>query len=132
MSKEERLTKILLEDDDLLLEIVRELNSWNGCLDWLDFYNNDEEFFEVFFENKDDVARAVSYGDYRYMDEFVRFNGYGNLESTSLYGLIDELKNYIDDIVTNLIDEYNNINIDDYNIREIMEEDEENGVDEDE
>lgn len=133
MNKKERLVKILLEDDDLLLDVVKELNTWDGCLDWLDFWNNDNDFFEVFFQNKEDVARAVSYGDYHYMDDFVRFNIYGNLESMSYDNLIDELKSYIDDIVTNLIDKYDgiNINIDNYDIKKIMEENEENEVDKD-
>jgi len=47
-----------------------------------EIYNNDEEFFEIFFEGKVlDAVRAVSYGEYKYTDDYVLFNGYGNLES---------------------------------------------------
>ena len=43
---------------------------------------NDEEFFDTFFEGKPmEAVRAVFYGDYRYNDEYVWFNVYGNLES---------------------------------------------------
>jgi hypothetical protein len=49
-----------------------------------DIYYNDEEFFNIFFERKPmEVARAIYYGDYRFMDDFVTFNGYGNLVTFS-------------------------------------------------
>jgi hypothetical protein len=40
-----------------------------------------------------EVARAVFYGDYRYNDEYVRFNAYGNLESADEWQILDEIKN---------------------------------------
>lgn len=47
-----------------------------------EIYNNDEEFFNMFFEGKVlEAVRVVSFGEYRYQDEFVVFNGYGNLET---------------------------------------------------
>ena len=47
-----------------------------------EIFVNDEEFFEMFFVN--DVIKAVQatqYGKYNYSDEYVVFNGYGNLDS---------------------------------------------------
>ena len=47
-------------------------------------YANDEEFFQVFYPNAGDglkVAQAVTFGNYNYNDDWVRFNGYGNLET---------------------------------------------------
>ena len=32
---------------ETLKEITRELNSWNGALDYLEYYENDEEFYEL-------------------------------------------------------------------------------------
>jgi len=47
-----------------------------------EIYNNDEEFFNVFFDGKVlEAVRAVSYGEFNYSDEYVMFNGYANLES---------------------------------------------------
>lgn len=44
--------------------------------------SNDEDFFNTFFENKPmEAVRASFYGDYRYNDDWVWFNAYGNLES---------------------------------------------------
>ena len=45
-------------------------------------YGNDEDFFEMCFENKViEAVRAATYGDYDYSHEFVNFNGMGNLQS---------------------------------------------------
>ena len=43
--------------------------------------SNDEDFFNLFFEGKPmEAVRAAFYGNYRYCDEWVWFNAYGNLE----------------------------------------------------
>ena len=47
-------------------------------------YSNDEEFFDNFFSGRVvDAVRAACYGEYNYGHDWVMFNGYGNLESTS-------------------------------------------------
>lgn len=118
----EKIIEILLNDDELLKEVVRELNSYSGCLDWLDYYENDDEFFNIFFQNNVmSAVRAVSYGDYNYMDDFVRINVYGNLESCCEYEMIEEMKSYIDDIVSNLIDYKDDIYISNRDLKEILE-----------
>lgn len=56
-------------------------------------YGNDEDFFATFFPNAGDglkVAQAVHFGSYNYSHDWVRFNGYGNLESIANFG-IEEL-----------------------------------------
>ena len=51
-----------------------------------EIFENGDEFFETFFEGKTvEAVRAVCYGDYRYADDYVWFNGYANLESGSEY-----------------------------------------------
>ena len=125
MKKENLIKEYLLNNEDVLIDMVHELNSWNGCLDWLDFCVNDEDFFECYFENKIEVARAICYGDYNYTDDYVRFNGYGNLESFSEYDMIEELKDSIDEIVENLIEYKDCICINDGNLEELLDEEEE-------
>ena len=124
MKKENLIKEYLLENEDVLISMVQELNSWNGCLDWLDFWENDEEFFNTFFENKIEVARAICYGDYNYNDDYVRFNGYGNIESFSEYDMIEELKDSIEEIVENFIEYKDNIDYDE-NLENLLEEEEE-------
>lgn len=47
-----------------------------------EIYINDEDFFNTFFEEKTlEAVRAVCFGEYRYQDDYVIFNAYGNLES---------------------------------------------------
>ena len=57
---------------------IRETNG--GC--GYEIESNDEDFFNTFFEGKPmEAVRASYYGDFRYNDDWVWFNTYGNLES---------------------------------------------------
>ena len=122
-----RIEKCLLNNDEELLNIVNEVNSYNGSLDFIVYWENDEDFFNTFFsDNPMEVARATFYGDYKYCDPYVRFNGYGNLESFDEYELIKECKYYIDEIVNSLLGCWEYIDI--YNeelLTLLSEEDEE-------
>ena len=108
MKKENLLNEIkglLLNDFNTLEDVVRELNSWNACLDYLDVYENDEEFFNMFFEGKPaELARAIYYGDFNYNDKYIKFNGYGNLETFSKYDYEELLEENIEEITENLIE----------------------------
>ena len=45
-------------------------------------FEHNEEFYETFFFNKaEEAVMAAFYGDLRYCDKYVKFNGYGNLET---------------------------------------------------
>ena len=110
---------------DELREMVGEVNSWNGGLDYLDYRENDKEFFNTYFYNKpDEAVRATYYGDYNYMDDYVRFDAYGNLESCSELEYEKELENYKEEIIDAY---YENINEMDNNelknkVKKYMEE----------
>ena len=126
--RKNKIREYLLNNEDVLLDVVSELNSWNGCLENLDFWENDEEFFNTFFDNPMDAIRATYYGNYNYNDDYVKFNGYGNIDSYSEYERIEEIKDSIDDIVDNLIECYYNIYINEELenlILELLEEEEE-------
>ena len=126
--KKEKIREYLLNNEETLLDVVNELNSWNNCLENLDFWENDEEFFNTFFDNPMEAIRATYYGNYNYNDEYVKFNGYGNIDSYSEYERIEEIKDNIDDIVENLIECYYNIYINEELenlLLELLEEEEE-------
>lgn len=126
MCKIESIKNYLLGNEVELKSIVQEINSWNSSLDYLEFWENDEDFFNTFFyKNPFEVAKATYYGAYRYCDEYVRFNGYGNLESFDEYALIEEMESYINDIVDSLIDCWENLYINDADLLELLEEEEE-------
>lgn len=117
----EKVKEYLQENEEVLMEIVNEINSYDGSLDWLEFYENDDDFIENMFQTKRDAVRAVYFGNYNYADDFVKFNGYGNLESYSEYQVIEEMKSYIDDIIDRLFELKNDININD-DLKNLLEE----------
>ena len=83
-----------------LKTMVQEIREYSDELYYLDVWENDLEFFETFFQGRGlEVARSVCYGDYRYTDEWVRFDGYGNLESLSDWQADKEIEDCADDIL---------------------------------
>ena len=129
MDKMERIAKqleeLLLRDKDAMLNCVRELNSWNDCLDWLEFYENDDDFFEMFFDERSlDMLHAMKYGNFDFDDEYVKFNGYGNLETYSYREMIEEVESCIEEIVENLIENRDEIDVRwvDTEIADLLEE----------
>ena len=91
-------------------ELVCAINCYDGSLDEISYYYNDDDFFAMTFgTNVLDAVRAVCYGDYNYSDDYVRFNAYGNLESANMYELISLYKMYKEEIadkITELADVY--------------------------
>lgn len=62
-----------------------------------EIFSFDEEFFETFFSgsNAMEVARAVYFGNIQnWNDEYIKFNGYGNLESMSTYDVVKDTEDY--------------------------------------
>jgi hypothetical protein len=57
-------------------------------------HENDKDFFATYFD-KDVIGaiRAVSYGSYNYSHNYVKFNGYGNLESFNYFRITDLCEN---------------------------------------
>lgn len=69
-----------------VMETERVIELWNECIEYTGYtddevYENGEFFFNEIFRNPYDAAMAVAYGDWRVNDDYVCFNGYGNLES---------------------------------------------------
>lgn len=59
-----------------------------------EIYTFDEEFFNMFFEGKNpiEIAQAVFFGNIQsWGDEYIKFNGYGNLESLSEYQAVNSI-----------------------------------------
>lgn len=102
MKKLEKLLNAIREGNniDLLKSVVSDVNSYDGSLEYLDYWQNDDDFFECNFNDKMEVARAVCYGEYNYTDDMVKFDGYGNLKSISQWEYEAELKDDKDDIAT--------------------------------
>ena len=126
MKNYEEIKDYLLNHIDEIGDIIIEINSIDNSLDFLEYWNNDEEFFNTFFyNNPTEAVRSAYYGDYNYCDDYVRFNGYGNLESFNDYDLEKEYKEYINEIVNALLKHYQEIGITDDNLKELIEKYEE-------
>ena len=68
-----------------------------GCNETIEYF--DEDFFNCFFSDKMEVARAVFFGNIQsWTDEYIRFNAYGNLESLNEFDVVEEIDNYVEDI----------------------------------
>lgn len=81
--KQEQILNLILEMDS---EQILQLNNLfcehaNYHDDYI--YLNDEDFFETWGASGYEVARSTFYGDYNFSHDYVKFNGYGNLESMS-------------------------------------------------
>ena len=89
-------------------DLICAVNSYDGSLDDICYYYNDDDFFAMAFgTNVLDAVRAVCYGNYNYLDDYVRFDAYGNLESANSYEIMnmyDLYKNEIADKIIELAD----------------------------
>lgn len=85
-------------------ELVEVHNKYCDAYNDMDniIYENDDYFLETYFmERPAELARSIQYGDYRYSDDYVQFNGYGNLESfdyTDGHVFLSDIANYIADL----------------------------------
>ena len=123
MKNYEEIKDYLLNHVDEIGDIIIEINSIDGSLDFLEYWNNDDDFFNTFFyNNPTEAVRSAYYGDYNYCDEYVKFNGYGNLVSFNDYDLENEYKDYIDDILKALLKHYQEISICDDELIKLIEE----------
>lgn len=100
------------DNADVLRQFVQEVNSYDGTLESYEWQEFDDDFFDTYFSGKpDEAARAVFFGEIQnWMDEYIRFNAYGNLESANDFTVDKELIEGADEIldrVAELVDEGN-------------------------
>lgn len=89
-----------MNETDKLISMVQEVNSWDGTLEHLNMWENGKEFFDLFYDGEPmEVARAIHFGEYNFMDEYITINGSGNLVSYSDYELEELLEDYKEEIV---------------------------------
>ena len=119
----ENIKNYLLNHVDEIGGIISDINSIDGSLDYLEYYENNEEFFNTFFyNNPTEAVRSSFYGDYHYCENWVKFDGYGNLKSVNDYELEKEYKYYIDEIVNALLEHYQEMIICDKELIKLLEE----------
>lgn len=93
------------EDKDLL-SFYRQANAYDGSFDFVDVFDP-EDIDDYMGDSQDGYYRllcAVVFGNVDNVNDYLRFNAYGNLESVSEYELQDDCKNYLDDLADWIID----------------------------
>lgn len=89
-------------------ELIQLNNEYCESINAMDdtIYSNDSEFLEMAFgTNVDAVARAIFYGDYNYSHNWVRFDGYGNLQTFNWFG-VDDLCEFVRTIAEYIFDTF--------------------------
>lgn len=92
-----------LDDIDSIDELYYQLQDNENIGDLNDWYEFDDDFFNTIFkDDPEKAAKAVYFGNIQsWNDPYIRFNGYGNLETTR-YIDYDE---YAQEILEQWIDE---------------------------
>ncbi|WP_215388648.1 hypothetical protein [Staphylococcus aureus] len=65
----------------------------------LEVFENDDEFFEMLDATKKDIAFKVAFGEYNPSHDYVRLDGYENLESLDEYKYSELLKGSSNDLM---------------------------------
>lgn len=66
------------------------INAWNECIKGKGYtddriYDNDYDFLDTFFDSPSAAVHAIEHGHYRSNDNYVTFDGYGNLQSFNFW-----------------------------------------------
>ena len=111
MNREKFIKAIIEEincfDNDQMVQLNNEYCDQQNYPDD-QIYSNDANFFaDVYGGDVMEAVRAVSYGDYNYSHDYVKLNGYGNLESMNVIDE-DDLCESIDTIAEEVADNFHN------------------------
>lgn len=88
-----------LENFDTIEDVYNDLDDkeTTGCEDVYDF---DDDFFDEMFASRQEVARAVFFGNiHNWLDPYIFINGYGNCESMNEYDYQKMLKDHANEII---------------------------------
>ena len=85
-----------IADNDDLISIVRQVNSWNGSLEDYNFYDMDE-LDDLFCGVKPTDFLSKLASDFDHDDDGFRDTIYG-IESCSMQDVVDEIKNNIEEV----------------------------------
>lgn len=130
MNRENFLEVIILEINGFNDKELKDLNNifcslTNSEDDMI--YDNDQEFFDMFFSNNAlGAIKKTHYGNYNYPESFVKFNGYDNIVSIEYIkeaDLSDSFKAIAENVADNLREYSHLFDVD----PDDFEEEEENG-----
>lgn len=90
-----------------LADLLQYMNSCDGSFEESTFYDMDS--FDEFMSNytPSEIARMIHFGEFNPIDDYFRFDGYGNLESLDWQEISDEAESLESDIIDHLVNYYN-------------------------
>ena len=120
------IKRYLLNNMETTRDVVNELNLYNNCLDFLDFYYMEDldEYLKGYAPTE--ILNKMFYGDFNPNNDYFKFNVYGNLESYNEWELIEEYEIYIDEIIEALLNNIDYVGIYDDKLKEMIEAYEDN------
>ncbi len=105
MNKLERIANLIERDYILGLSLVREVNSYDGSLEHLEFLEMDEFNSYTEYIDHHEIARKIFYGKgFNPRDTFFKFDGYENLESVSEWKVKKEIMDSKEEIAKRVIE----------------------------
>ena len=126
-TKMESLKSLILNDVSIGIDLVNEINSWDGSLEYLQVYSMDEFDELIHGYTPTEIAQKIFYGDFNPNDEYFRFNVYANLVSLDEYEIEEEIKECASEIAERTIELYGEGHLDylDGEVLEILDEEDE-------
>lgn len=91
-------------DTDELLNVLTDVNSYDGYFDWLEWLDMDELDSYLEGYTPTEIAQKCQFGDFNINDEYFRFDGYENLESCNDWEWKRQLDDARDEIAEYLLD----------------------------
>lgn len=93
-------------NSDMLMDMVNEVNSWDGSLEHLNYIDMDMLEDYLLEVPAVDIINKVYYGDFNPNDPYFQFNAYANLVSYSEYEVEQELIDYRYEITERFMELY--------------------------
>ena len=124
MSRIEKLRSLIVEDNQVGIELVREINNYDGSLDYLDVYYMEDLDELLDGLSPTEILNKMHFGNFNPTSYFFRFDGYMNLESLDLWEYEKEVCEYALDIAKRFIELYeeNSVDTDIVEVLDIIEE----------
>ncbi|WP_276897527.1 hypothetical protein [Dialister micraerophilus] len=68
-------------NEDILLDLNNDYASNHMYEEYIRIFDNDEDFFDVYFQNQEEIERAKEYGEYHWKDKYVTLDEENNIYS---------------------------------------------------
>ena len=120
------IKRYLLNNMETTRDVVNELNLYNNCLDFLEFYYMEDLDECLHGYAPSTILNKMFYGDFNPNNDYFKFNVYGNLESYNEWELIEEYEMYMDEIIEALLNNIDYVGIYDDKLKEMIEAYEDN------